>query len=940
MPEVKIGVGANAGGADAAIQKITTSMNKLGASVAANQKLKFEPTGVKDMARDLDLINKQFKQTLALSAQIRNALKASGQSGLHISQVDWSKTSTDPRAAQRMRDRAFTHSVRGTSLDPTLSNEVDGEGNALSTAKAEAKQAAQESRDRVRESAADAKAKARDDAAAAKDSSRSGGFGRGVRRYGRGMAGRTAGAFGGGVGGPVGGVLQEGVQGAGSGAEAGGLLGGLGGLGAGLLGGGAIALAGMAGKAISEGISQAQDRNLDLDTLKRSLGDLGVSFKGLSDASWKAASGLGMANGEFVKMESLANSASGGAYRTPDELAGATRSGVDISRAYGLQPSQGVQFTAGMQRMNSHQDNKELAASLAEAIVNTQGKATPSEVMQAMQSFAAQQNRFNSGTVDLNRFGNAYSDLLSGDGMTADHASSILGQANSAMQQMGGSEASRNFTMQAFGNLDPIRAAMRAEGGLFGNGLDNRDIAGYMSQHGAKGWDGQGRGPEGTNFSVIRDSFDNAYKGRGQYGTEMELDAEKNYFGLKSYADTASFMNMSDSDHSRIAGTLKNAGVSLKDVREGGIQSLAGISNANSFDDLEKLYRTGPDSIRSRKDMSEDDLSSLDRAEKGGDFAGFQKQLVRVMAGKGQEDTAGSTQRSIDANISDMKTSIGEKLVPAVLEIEQDFLKLLNFFGLGDKTPAPPPVPGSPAAQKLAKAAAVAAGGPAAQKAPGGSTTGGAGNARAVRAHGDGPSFVGLAKDAFYGARRAAYDTRLTGLESQYGLPSGLMDGVWGAETNHGRNNTTSGAGAKGNFQMLDGTAKQYGVQIGDFSSESDGAARMYRDLYKANNQNLDKTLAAYNWGQGNLNKDIKKHGDDWEKYAPKETQDYIRKIEKSMGKTDQSQAAASHGDINITLQQSVTTPSGGTKTKTLSTKVAKPAASGMQTPTIIQIPA
>jgi hypothetical protein len=92
-------------------------MNKLGAAVAQNQKQKFEPVDMKLMARDLALINKQFQQTLALSSQLRNALKATGQSGAHLSQIDFSKLSTDPRIAQRMRDRAFLHSVRGTALD-------------------------------------------------------------------------------------------------------------------------------------------------------------------------------------------------------------------------------------------------------------------------------------------------------------------------------------------------------------------------------------------------------------------------------------------------------------------------------------------------------------------------------------------------------------------------------------------------------------------------------------------------------------------------------------------------------------------------------------------------------------------------------------------------------------------------------------------------------
>jgi hypothetical protein len=63
--------------------------------------------------------------------------------------------------------------------------------------------------------------------------------------------------------------------------------------------------------------------------------------------------------------------------------------------------------------------------------------------MQMMQGFAASQNAFNAVNPNLNMFGNAMGSMLGSDTMTADHASGILGQANSAMQHMGGTEASR-----------------------------------------------------------------------------------------------------------------------------------------------------------------------------------------------------------------------------------------------------------------------------------------------------------------------------------------------------------------------------------------------------------------------------------------------------------------------------------------------------------------
>ncbi len=106
-------------------------------------------------------------------------------------------------------------------------------------------------------------------------------------------------------------------------------------------------------------------------------------------------------------------------------------------------------------------------------------------------------------------------------------------------------------------------------------------------------------------------------------------------------------------------------------------------------------------------------------------------------------------------------------------------------------------------------------------------------------------------------------------LEAKYALPAGLLDRVWKKESGRGKN-MLSPAGAKGHFQFMDGTAKQYGVQDpNDLTQSATGAARYYADLLKQNDGDLRKASAAYNWGPGNL-----------QRYgvgrAPKETRDYM----------------------------------------------------------------
>ncbi len=113
---------------------------------------------------------------------------------------------------------------------------------------------------------------------------------------------------------------------------------------------------------------------------------------------------------------------------------------------------------------------------------------------------------------------------------------------------------------------------------------------------------------------------------------------------------------------------------------------------------------------------------------------------------------------------------------------------------------------------------------------------------------------------------------RLANLEKRYGLPAGLLDRIWAAESGRGKN-MRSPAGAMGHFQFMPGTAKQYGLDNpDDFDQSSDAAARYYRDLMSKYGGNLEKAVAAYNWGPGNVDK----HGLG---RAPAETRGYLDKV-------------------------------------------------------------
>lgn len=115
-------------------------------------------------------------------------------------------------------------------------------------------------------------------------------------------------------------------------------------------------------------------------------------------------------------------------------------------------------------------------------------------------------------------------------------------------------------------------------------------------------------------------------------------------------------------------------------------------------------------------------------------------------------------------------------------------------------------------------------------------------------------------------------------LESLYQLPAGLLKSV--AITESGGNQfATSGAGAKGLFQFMDGTARDMGLRgndVFDPEKSAQAAAKYLSQLLRQNGGDLSKALASYNWGIGN----VKRYGMG---LMPQETRNYIPKVMSNM---------------------------------------------------------
>ena len=93
-----------------------------------------------------------------------------------------------------------------------------------------------------------------------------------------------------------------------------------------------------------------------------------------------------------------------------------------------------------------------------------------------------------------------------------------------------------------------------------------------------------------------------------------------------------------------------------------------------------------------------------------------------------------------------------------------------------------------------------------------------------------------------------------------------------------------SPVGAIGVFQLMPATAAWLGVDPYNVAQNIEGGVRYLSQLLRQYGNDVNRALAAYNWGPGNLAKAIASYGEQWITHLPAETKNYLARITRSLG--------------------------------------------------------
>lgn len=579
------------------LQAFQQKLNALGQQIAKANKTQFNPIS-KASLQDMQQMVRQFEALRRVSGDLNKRINATGQKGKGFLDLDWGAMYPDQGSRARQMAKAWSY-VTGQQMLPPSPGPRPPNHQAGPTWQQVGVGAVQA----------------------------------GLRNAGP-------------AGGVAAGALGTGMS-AGFGAGLMGLLGGMLALGVGKIVG-----------AATEKIQQAEDNSVAYDRLKRTLGDVNVSFGALKGALHDAAQNTRLTYAETAKLgmqyAKLGN-LSGDDYRGMLNRGGELEMGVGLSRAYGLEPEQGVGVLGRMRGIGiakGEQDARRFALLIGETIGKSNAFAKADEVMEAIADYATMQTRNGMGAANVAGYAGMFSSLSASGipGLDPAGAGSLLARVNASLTAGGAKGEASQFFSAVVANrmgLDPLQLQVLREGGAFATNDEAFGPGSVAARYGLSGPGGSQTFLSGTLGAL-----------RGAYGHDKGLlaQATANHLGV----NMRQAMALLSVGPNQMGEMGKYA--DLTKLSGSGIGNLSKALYGSEGDRKELANslarRTGDGAL------SPEELSKLDAAMSSGD-ADTQKQvLAELVASRDQERTQGSDIRDSKNLLDNIKTSLADKLIP------------------------------------------------------------------------------------------------------------------------------------------------------------------------------------------------------------------------------------------------------------------------------------
>lgn len=429
----------------------------------------------------------------------------------------------------------------------------------------------------------------------------------------------------------------------------------------------------------SSALDSATEESTGTDTLKRRMGDLGVDFDKLRNQARAAGDGLGVT---YLESNRLAQhyAREAGNLGVNGSLGG-ERFGIGLSRAYGLESEQGVQFFGTMKRLGVAGDDssqRKLALTIADAVARGGYGGKADEVLAAVADFSSMAARYTFSMPNVGAYTGALTALTSTgrSGLDPDGAASLLSTADSAVRRGGGGgEAGMNFIYAALrgATSDPLMSKALWSGGLFGTTqgtFGNGSSAG--SYYKSMGMSTPGLS-DVTNLQRIRTLVNRSIAPR------YRAEVMQNLMGLSSPQQAMELLSMGDGQLGESQRLIGRAGITPKDSSIAGIASIA---NARSVDDLRGMYGA----VMGRGDVSQAEKGRLQAVLDTGSLDDLKTALVAVVGTKEQDETEGSKTRATVVELKNELTRVGGALLGPINLIRDGIVLLANKAAPGFKS--------------------------------------------------------------------------------------------------------------------------------------------------------------------------------------------------------------------------------------------------------------